>query len=98
MTDAQLEKLKAKIIPLAESHKLNYVAIFGSHARNEATEDSDIDLLVKFSEPINFINFVELEETFSKSLNKKVDLVTEESLSVHLKPYVIKDLKVLYER
>ncbi len=97
MTEEQLKEFKKRIAPVVNQSNVSYVALFGSYARGEGKEGSDVDLLVRFSKPIDFIEFIELEENFSKHLGKKVDLVTEKSLSPYLKPYVLKDLKTLYE-
>ena len=76
---------------------MSYVAVFGSHARGEERDDSDLDLLVRFSEPVTFIDLVSIEGQLSEKLNKKVDLVTEGALSKYIKPQIMKDLTVLYE-
>ena len=87
---------KEKIIEICKRNDISYCAVFGSYARGEATEKSDIDLLVRFSKPKgwDWINAaLEIEDT----LGKKVDLVTENSLSPYIKDNVLKDLTVLYE-
>lgn len=41
-----LDELKTKIAPIAEKYGLKAVYLFGSYARNEATDDSDVDILI----------------------------------------------------
>ena len=53
--------------------------LFGSHARDEAGPDSDVDLLVELSRPMG-LEFFGIEEEFSHRLGVKVDLHTERSL------------------
>jgi len=50
------------------------LGVFGSYARNTATEERDVDLLVEFSEPIG-LRFVELSAYLEKRLGRKVDLL-----------------------
>ena len=73
------------------------LGVFGSAASGEDTGKSGIDRLVRFSEPPNFIELIQLENTFMKLLGKKVDLVTEGSLRPRIKQHALKDLKILYE-
>lgn len=73
--------------------------LFGSVARNEARPESDIDILVELdhSRPIGmkfFLYQADLEEL----LHKKVDLITTEGLSRHVKPFIDKDKILIYER
>ncbi len=73
--------------------------LFGSYSRSESNQDSDIDILVELdhSEPIGmkFFGFqIELEDL----LNKKVDLVSSEGLSPHIRPFIEKDKLLIYER
>ena len=73
--------------------------LFGSVARDEATSESDIDILVELdhSKPIGMKFFV-YQSDLEELLHKKVDLVTTEGLSRHVKPFIDKDKILIYER
>ena len=65
------------------------IGIFGSVARGKATEKSDIDIIVEFEEKRkNFENFIELAFFLEELLGKKVDLLTPESISPYIQPYI----------
>jgi predicted nucleotidyltransferase len=73
--------------------------LFGSYSRDEADENSDIDILVELdhTEPIG-MKFFSFQHELEQILNKKVDLVSYEGLSKHVKPFVDKDKVLIYER
>jgi len=73
--------------------------LFGSYARNEAAAGSDIDILVELdhSEPIG-MKFFTYQADLEDLLKIKVDLVSSEGLSKHVKHYVDKDKVLIYER
>jgi predicted nucleotidyltransferase len=73
------------------------IGVFGSTARGEATESSDIDLLVKLSKPKSLLSMVKLERNLSEAVGQKVDLLTEGAISPYLKERIFKELKVIYE-
>jgi uncharacterized protein len=75
------------------------VYIFGSYARNEADEKSDIDIMVEldYSKHIG-IHFFSYHEDLAQLLHRKVDVVTEDGISRHMKPYIDKDKILIYER
>ena len=73
---------------------VNAIGIFGSFSRDQANEQSDIDILVEFNtEKKTFDNFIETCFLLENVLGRKVELVTEESLSPYLKPYIMKELE-----
>ena len=74
-----------------------YVAIFGSFARNEETKDSDIDVLVSFKEPISLFDHAGIVMEIEEKIGKKVDLVTKKGMSKFMSPFIMKDLVTLYE-
>lgn len=71
------------------------IGVFGSYARNEEKPASDIDLLVHFSEPLDLLELVGIEQTLSEKLNRKVEIVTESALSERLRNSVMNDLRPL---
>ncbi len=75
---------------------ITYLALFGSHARGDQKTESDVDLLVDFKETPGLISFIRTKQKFEKVFNTKVDLVTRNGLSKYLKPYIQKDLQVIY--
>ena len=91
------ESDKQKIIEACRKNDISFCALFGSFARGEAGENSDIDLLVRYSKPKGF-DWLDAAFEIEDALGRKVDLVTENSLSPHLREHVLKDLQVLYER
>ena len=68
-----LDMIRDAITPVLEKNGINKCYLFGSYARNEATEMSDVDLLVDTN--ITGLNFFELVENLRMALNKKVDLL-----------------------
>ncbi len=64
---------------LEKEFHLSTIGVFGSYVRNEQTEDSDIDILVDFSEPIG-IQFIDLANTLEKILDHQVDLVSKNGI------------------
>ena len=79
-----IENRLNKIIEACKEHHVETISLFGSAAKNAMHEDSDIDLLVKFSDDIAVLeyadNYFSLLEQLQSILNKKVDLVTCKSL------------------
>ncbi|OGU69904.1 MAG: nucleotidyltransferase [Ignavibacteria bacterium RBG_16_36_9] len=76
---------------LRRKYKISRIGIFGSFSRNEATKESDVDILVEFSEPIG-LDFVLLAEELELLLGNKVDLVSSKAVKPRLKKYIEEDL------
>ena len=74
--------------------------LFGSYARGEEREDSDIDLLVKFdrSIPIGLFAYLRIHRELEEKLGRKVDLVEEGTLRPAAQSTANRDLRVIYER
>ena len=93
-----IEEVKQKASPVLERHGVAYAAVFGSVARGEDKAQSDVDILVRLGRPTGMVGYMQLVEGLEQSLDKKVDLVTEQSLNQHVRQYVIPDLKTIYEK
>lgn len=70
-----IEEITEKIRPIAERHELKEVWLFGSYARGDATEESDVDLLID-GENLGGFKFFGMWDEFETALNKEVDLIT----------------------
>jgi predicted nucleotidyltransferase len=73
--------------------------VFGSVAKNEAGEDSDIDILVDldYSSKIGLL-FIQMKLDLENLLHTKVDLVSSNGLSPYIKSQIEKEKKLIYER
>jgi len=70
------------------------LALFGSVQRNAARADSDVDVLVEFQPgQKTYDHFFALGDLLERVLNRSVELVTPESLSPFLKPYILAEAK-----
>ena len=77
-----IEEIAARVTPIAEAYGLRSIYIFGSYARNEATEHSDIDLLIDTT-GTNLRSLLSLGQLYcdlEAALHKKIDLITLSSL------------------
>jgi hypothetical protein len=94
ITDSQKRLILEHIKPINPLR----VVIFGSFARGENHEKSDLDLLVhlNYSFPTSLLDIAHVSQSLSDALGMHVDIVTEKSLSPYLKPYVEKDLIYIY--
>lgn len=85
------------LIDICRDNDVAMLGVFGSMARGEATDQSDIDLLVEFSTRKSLLALVSLERKMSSALDRKVDLLTEAAISPYLRDRVKRDLTVIYE-
>lgn len=81
-----LEEKRDEILRLAALHGATNVRVFGSVARGEDRDDSDIDLLVHMEDGRSLLDMVRLWDQLGSLLGRKVDVVDDESLH-----YVIRD-------
>ncbi len=72
------------------------VGVFDSFVHGEATNHSDVDVLVRFSKWKSTLGQIALERQLSAALNREIDLVTEAALSPYFRERIIGDLQVLY--
>ena len=91
--DKSIEHHLPAIKDIFISHGAERAYLFGSAAKDTATEKSDVDFLFKFPSDMDFVdyadNYFEMLDELQLLLNKKVDLIAEETLS---NPYLIQKI------
>ena len=86
-----LDILKKHETEIKEKFGVSKIGLFGSSAREEQNEPSDIDILVEFEEP-SFDHFMELSFFLEELLGKPVDLVTTNGISPYIEPAIKKEV------
>ena len=76
---------------LEQKYKVKRIAIFGSYVRGEQTNESDIDILVEFIEPVGFL-FIHLADFLENILGTKVDLLTPDAIKPNREKYIMEEL------
>lgn len=89
--DEILQRLRELKPILAREAHVRAIAIFGSIARDEGREDSDIDILVEFDEVPGFFGFVRLQDRLSEALGAPVDLFTKAGLHKALRDRILNE-------
>src|SRR5688572_28340005 len=97
----QYDEIRRKSLPILKPY-INRMAVFGSTIRGEATKKSDLDLLIRLKPSserpkLGLFKLMEIEENLEKKLGREIDLVTEDSLSPYIQPYVDKEKVIIYE-
>jgi uncharacterized protein len=85
---SQLEVLKPT---LKRRFKVETIDIFGSYARGEQTEKSDLDILVTYSEMVDLILIAQLRKYLRRKLHIKVDVISKEFLNRHIRDQVLEE-------
>jgi predicted nucleotidyltransferase len=85
-----------QLFDICQANDVKMLGVFGSMARGESTEGSDVDLLVRFSRRKGLLAMVRLEREMSEAIGKKVDLLTEPAISPYIRDHILNDLVVIY--
>ncbi|MBD5307070.1 MAG: nucleotidyltransferase family protein [Bacteroides sp.] len=72
--------------------------LFGSVSRGEATQESDVDILVLFDEGVGLFKYAKMIDELQNLLHKSIDLVSETALLPWVKETVEKEKLLIYER
>lgn len=87
---ANLDEMKAKILPILKRHEVSRAAIFGSLATGRVRKRSDLDLLVEFKSEKSLLDLVALKLDLEAEVARKADVVTYRSLHPLIKDKVLK--------
>ena len=89
LTQKEIEfKLKQIKPELADKFHVSRIGYFGSYAHGRQTDNSDLDLLVEFSQPVGW-NFFTLERFLEKTFGLSIDLVTQNALKNRIKESIL---------
>ncbi|MDE3015409.1 MAG: nucleotidyltransferase family protein [Pseudomonadota bacterium] len=86
----QLRRYKPQILAIAQEHGVGNVRVFGSVARGEADDGSDVDLLVSIERLLGW-KYFGLEPALEDLLKHKVDVVSDEAIRPRLRERILKD-------
>jgi uncharacterized protein len=93
---ASTDELRARIaqaLPdLRQRYPIHSIGVFGSWARGEQTPESDVDLLVTFSEPVGYFELLALEDALDDLLSTHVDLATPGALRPSMRESIEREL------
>lgn len=96
------DEAKKIIIDTLKPLGVTRIALFGSYARGEETEGSDIDILVTLPDPTSRkpigMKWFVMDQQLAEALGRPVDLVSEGSLSHSLRSIIQRDLEIIYEK
>jgi len=83
--------LHSHFAELKKRFNVSSLSIFGSYARNEQKANSDIDILVEYSESVSLFELVDTELYLSDLLGLKVDLLLKRSVHAQIRDSVLKE-------
>ncbi|MGC1121519.1 MAG: nucleotidyltransferase family protein [Candidatus Methanofastidiosia archaeon] len=91
----EIEEKRSIIIEILRKHDVKRASLFGSVITGEATEDSDIDLLVEFEGRKSLLDLAGLKIELEEVLGKKVDVLTYKSLHPLLKERILEEQEAI---
>lgn len=93
-----IEDIKKAVIQYCTKYPIKQIGLFGSYARGDADEDSDIDLIVEFEDKVSLMKVLGLKTRLEADLSKRVDLLEPDSVDADLANEIAKSMVVLYEK
>jgi hypothetical protein len=89
-----LNYLKSQQIRYTDEFGIRFIGLFGSFARDEANDKSDIDILyeIEKNKKLSIFNYLKIINELENNFHKKVDLVRETTLKPQIKDYIYRDI------
>lgn len=91
----QIVEKGKEIIRIAQQYGARNVRIFGSSVKDEATESSDLDILLEMEPGRTLLDLVAIKQDLEDLFKCKVDVVTEAALSPYLREAILKEAVAL---
>lgn len=86
-----IETIQEKAAPILRRARVRRAAVFGSVARGEETEESDVDILVEMPRPYTLFSLLAIKNDLEDSLRQKVDIVEYATVKPALRERIYKD-------
>ncbi|WP_295724516.1 nucleotidyltransferase family protein [uncultured Methanobrevibacter sp.] len=93
-----IEEITKRTTPIAIKHGVNRLCLFGSYARNEAREGSDLDFIMDDGDVTSLIKYMSFVQDLEDEFNCHVDLVSACSYNKNFLNKIKKDVVIIYER
>ncbi len=91
----EIARKREALLEIAARHGASNLRLFGSVLRGEERPDSDVDFLVDIAEDRGFDDYLAFAEELGILLGRRVDLITERSLSPFFRPYIEAEAQAL---
>ncbi len=95
MTD--IKTISKTVAPIAQKYGADRVALFGSRAKNTATETSDYDFVISKGEIQSLFQLASFIDELEKTFGRKIDVITDTSDDAIFLEQIKKDEVVVYE-
>lgn len=83
---------------IAPRYGISYVSLFGSYARDEQTDSSDVDVLIETDEGFSLLDAIAFENDLKDALECDVDVISRRTLKGTFREHALNDELPLYER
>ena len=93
-----IDEIREMIIPIAKEHGVKSISLFGSYARGEADENSDVDFYIDKGEITDLFKYFELIEDLESKLKCHVDVITTGIQDKNFLNHIKKEGVLLYEQ
>ena len=87
-----IHQLREMMTELSVQYHVQKIGIFGSYSKERQTQESDLDLVVEFDQPIGMFAFVHLKNRIAERLGIRVDLVTPDGLHPLIRDQVMHEV------
>jgi uncharacterized protein len=95
-TPCTLSFIKRKAVPILKKHAVKRASIFGSFARGTAKSRSDVDFLIEYKgKDKNLFDLVDLKSDLEETLDRKVDIITYNSIYSKLRDRILAEQIVI---
>ena len=93
----ELQEIKDIVIPIAKTYGVSKVGVFGSYARGEANENSDVDIYIEKRKLRSLIQYFSFVNDLEHSLGCHVDVVTTNAMDKEFVENIMREGITIYE-